>query len=200
MATDTTVNNLIINKLTKAQYDAIASPSETELYLVPDEVDSTPTSGSDNPVASGGVYTALAGKADASSLATVATSGSYNDLSNKPTIPTIPANVSAFTNDAGYLTSHQSLSGYATEAWVGQQGYLTQHQSLSNYVQKSNTSGLLKNDGTVDTSTYLTSHQTLKTINSQSLVGSGNISIPSGTTDTALTSNEIDTIWNNVMS
>ena len=42
---------------------------------------------------------------DFPSLATVATSGSYNDLSNKPTIPTVPTNVSAFTNDAGYLTS-----------------------------------------------------------------------------------------------
>ncbi len=32
-------------------------------------------------------------------------SGNYNDLSNKPTIPTVPTNVSAFANDAGYLTS-----------------------------------------------------------------------------------------------
>ena len=32
-------------------------------------------------------------------------SGDYNDLTNKPTIPTVPANVSEFTNDAGYLTS-----------------------------------------------------------------------------------------------
>ena len=40
-------------------------------------------------------------------------------------IPTVPTDVSAFNNDAGYLTEHQSLSGYATEAWVGQQGYLT---------------------------------------------------------------------------
>lgn len=31
----------------------------------------------------------------------------------------------------------------------------------SNFVQKSNTAGLLKNDGTVDTSTYLTSHQSI---------------------------------------
>lgn len=38
-------------------------------------------------------------------FATVATSGSYNDLSNKPTIP--------------------SLSGYATQNWVTSQGYLT---------------------------------------------------------------------------
>ena len=33
-------------------------------------------------------------------------SGSYNDLTDKPTIPTVPTNVSAFTNDAGYLTSY----------------------------------------------------------------------------------------------
>lgn len=38
-------------------------------------------------------------------------SGDYNDLTNKPTIPTVPTNVSAFTNDAGYLTSHQDVSG-----------------------------------------------------------------------------------------
>lgn len=68
MATDTTVNNLIINKLTKAQYDAIASPSDTELYLVPDEIDNVPTSGSDNPVKSGGVYTALTSKADKTAI------------------------------------------------------------------------------------------------------------------------------------
>lgn len=35
----------------------------------------------------------------------------YNNLINKPTIPTVPANVSAFTNDAGYLTQHQDISG-----------------------------------------------------------------------------------------
>lgn len=70
---------------------------------------------------------------------------------NKSEIPTVPTNVSAFTNDAGYLTEHQSLdnyytktevnasleakadkteipslNGYATEQWVGQQGYLTE--------------------------------------------------------------------------
>ena len=37
--------------------------------------------------------------------------------------------------------------------------YLTQHQSLANYIQKSSTSGLVKNDGTIDTNTYLTQHQ-----------------------------------------
>ena len=31
--------------------------------------------------------------------------GNYNSLTNKPTIPTIPTNISSFTNDAGYLSS-----------------------------------------------------------------------------------------------
>ena len=43
-------------------------------------------------------------------------SGDYNDLTNKPTIPTVPTNVSAFNNDAGYLTQHQSLADYYTSA------------------------------------------------------------------------------------
>jgi len=42
-------------------------------------------------------------KANTNDLATVATTGSYNDLTNKPTLPTIPTNVSSFTNDAGYF-------------------------------------------------------------------------------------------------
>lgn len=46
-----------------------------------------------------GTWTSLTGKP---TFATVATSGSYIDLTNKPVIPT---NVSAFTNDSGYLTS-----------------------------------------------------------------------------------------------
>ena len=41
------------------------------------------------------------------SLATVAFTGDYNDLSNQPTIPQVPANVSAFTNDAGYITAQE---------------------------------------------------------------------------------------------
>ena len=42
---------------------------------------------------------------DISGLASVATSGSYTDLTNKPIIPTVPANLSEFNNDAGYLTA-----------------------------------------------------------------------------------------------
>ena len=41
---------------------------------------------------------------DKPSLATVATTGVYSDISGTPTIPTVPTNVSSFTNDAGYIT------------------------------------------------------------------------------------------------
>ena len=76
------------------------------------------------------------GSVDTTSYSTF--DGDYNSLINKPTIPVIPTNISAFTNDVGYLT---------------------QHQSLTNYVQKSSTTGLLRNDGTVDTTSYATSSQ-----------------------------------------
>ena len=92
MPTDTTVNNLVINKLTKAQYDAILSPSETELYLVPDVIDTAPTSGSDNMVTSGGVYTALSNKADASDIPTESTVSGWGFTKNAGTITGITMN------------------------------------------------------------------------------------------------------------
>ena len=102
--TDTPVSELIINKLTQAQYDAILQPSDTELYLVPDEVDSAPTSGSDNYVTSGGVYTALQDKTDKVSnptngnFAALDSSGNLTDSGHK---------------HSDYLTSHQDISGKA---------------------------------------------------------------------------------------
>lgn len=48
-----------------------------------------------------------------SELPTVAKTGNYSDLIGKPSPVTVPSNVSAFSNDAGYLTT-SSLSGYST--------------------------------------------------------------------------------------
>lgn len=75
---------------------------------------------------------AIGNKANTSDLAAVATSGSYNDLEDKPTIPTVPTNVSSFVNDAGYLTEHQDISNLATkdELFSGSYNDLTDKPSI----------------------------------------------------------------------
>ena len=110
-------------------------------------------------------HQSLEGYAKTADLAQVAKTGSYNDLADKPTIPstaglasteyvdskvgeivipTVPTKVSAFENDAGYLTEHQSLAEYAKKteiptvpanvsAFTNDAGYLTEHQSLADY-------------------------------------------------------------------
>ena len=59
-------------------------------------------------------------------------SGNYNDLTNKPAIPTVPTNVSAFTNDAGYVTAVdvQQAAGIPTNvsAFQNDAGYITAAQ------------------------------------------------------------------------
>lgn len=109
-------------------------------------------------------------------------------------IPTVPTNISAFNNDAGYITG-VDLSNYATKdnltaatddmatkTWVGQQGYLTEHQSLTAYstTQEVNTMISQSVSGKQDT---LVSGTSIKTINNESLLGSGNITIQGGGTD-----------------
>lgn len=71
-------------------------------------------------------------------------SGDYNDLTNKPTIPTVPTNVSAFTNDAGYLTQHQSLADYYTKSETDTAiETALEDIDLSDYYTKSETDGII---------------------------------------------------------
>ena len=140
-------------------------------------------------------------------LADVALSGDYDDLINKPTavteatvsgwgftkntgtvtsvnnvspvngnvtlsIPTVPTNVSAFTNDSGYITN-AALNGYATENWVGQQGYITS-SALNGYATEN-----YVDTGLASKQAILVSGTNIKTINNQSILGSGNLAISS---------------------
>ena len=77
-------------------------------------------------------------------------SGSYNDLTNKPTIP---SKTSDLTNDSDFATTgdvQTATNDMATKTWVGQQGYLTQHQDISG---KQDVSGMTAYTTTATTNT-----------------------------------------------
>lgn len=84
-------------------------------------------------------------------LSIVATSGSYSDLSDKPTIPTVPTNLSSFTDDLGSNPTHTH------------EQYLTEHQDISG-----------KQD-------ILVSGTNIKTIDGTSILGSGNLDVSGDT-------------------
>lgn len=71
----------------------------------------------------------ISGKANSADLATVATSGSYADLSNKPSIP---SKTSDLTNDSGFLTAHQDISGKANSADLATVATSGSYNDLSN--------------------------------------------------------------------
>lgn len=76
-------------------------------------------------------------------------------------MPVVPTSNTAFTNDAGYLTQHQSLSGYATEQWVEDKHYIT-GVDLSNYATKAEIPVVpTSNTAFTNDAGYLTQHQSL---------------------------------------
>jgi len=79
---------------------------------------------------------------------------------NKPAIPT---KTSQLENDSGFLTSHQSLDGYATEDWVKAQGYKTS-DAVSSVNGKTGAVTIdvpTKTSELTNDSGFLTSHQSL---------------------------------------
>lgn len=100
------------------------------------------------------INTLLSGKANSSDLATVATTGSYDDLSNKPTIPT---KVSQLQNDSGYVPS----SSLATVATTGAYSDLTGTPTIPTKVSE------LQNDSGYITDSALSSYQTKTDANLQ---------------------------------
>lgn len=132
-------------------------------------VDSALSTTSKNPVQNKVVTAAINSKVDSSSLATVATSGSYNDLSNKPTIPTIPTQTSAFTNNGSDGTSvYVEADELATVATTGAYsdlsgtptiptatGDLTNNSGFITSADLPTKTSDLTNDGSDGTSTYV---------------------------------------------
>lgn len=100
------------------------------------------------------ITSAISGKANADSLADVATSGSYTDLTNKPSIP---SKTSDLTNDSGFLTTHQDISGKQDKSNIVTSWSVTTSDAkypseklvksnLDNKVDKVNGKGLSTND------------------------------------------------------
>jgi hypothetical protein len=74
------------------------------------------------------------------------TAAEVGALPDTTEIPTVPTNVSAFTNDVGYLTEHQSLEGLATEAYVQAQIATIPTPDVSGQIGEHNVSTLAHND------------------------------------------------------
>ena len=115
---DTNVNSLVINKLTKQEYDNLQQVSDTELYLVEEQVDSTVTQGSTNPVQSGAVYEAL------QDIGSSINDGTTWFIKNNQTIGTTSANQEndktiAIPNDVEmvYFAHSKALSVQTTDAY-----------------------------------------------------------------------------------
>lgn len=72
-------------------------------------------------------------------------SGSYNDLTDKPEIPTVPTNISAFENDAGYLTDipeEYVTNAELNEALVNVGGGVTSWNDLNDKPFEETTEGI----------------------------------------------------------
>ena len=115
-------------------------------------------------------------KVNRDELSRVATTGSFNDLLDKPVIPT---KTSELENDSGFLTEHQPLKTINNESIVGTgnieiEGFSGDYNDLTNKPAIPTKTSELTND-----SGFLT-EQTLKTINGESIVGEGNIEIGGG--------------------
>lgn len=127
-----------------------------------------PSGGIPNTDLSSAVQTSL-GKANtaiqSSDLSSVATSGDYDDLLNKPTIPTVPTNISAFTNDTGYTTNTGTITSVkmngSTIASSGEADLgtvITQHQDISGKLDTSKVKTTYSTtSGDVYASTYINS-------------------------------------------
>ena len=146
MTTDTRISELIINKLTKAQYDAAVKAgtiSETELYAVTDD---------DTYVDMETFTNALANYTTTANLAAVALSGEYADLLNKPTVDQTyngsSANAQSGTAVAGLIANYSRTDAFSTVAFSGDFADLTNVPAAATVDQVYNASSTNAQSGT----------------------------------------------------
>lgn len=119
------------------------------------------------------ISTQISGKMDKVTLAAVATSGSYNDLSDKPTIPSA---LSALTDDS----SHRTVTDTEKAAWNAKSDFSGSYNDLTNKptIPTVNDATLtIQKNGTA-VGTFTANASSAKTINitmAKSDVGLGNV-------------------------
>lgn len=162
-------------------------------------------------------------------FAEVATSGNYNDLTNKPTIPDVSglatkqeiADMETKSNAAatyatkqeipsleGYLTETKASETYATKQALGNKldtatynsekaAFETKENAAATYQVKGNYATKQEIAGKQDT---LVSGTNIKTINGNSVLGAGDITIQAGgTIDTAMSDTSENAVQNKVI-
>ncbi len=90
-----------------------------DLYYTETEVDSLITQAQNDAYnAVQGLVNALEAQTEMKLAGKSDNEHTHEEYAKKEEIPTVPKNVSAFNNDAGYLTEHQSLENYPTKSEV----------------------------------------------------------------------------------
>lgn len=130
LGTKADINNLSTVAISGSYNDLLDKPSIPS--VIPSVVQTTGSSTTD-VMSQNAVTTVLSSKADSSNLSSVATSGSYNDLLNKPTIPT---KTSDLTNDSNFVSS----SNLATVATSGSYSDLSNKPTIPSVVQSTGSS------------------------------------------------------------
>ena len=119
------------------------------------------------------INTLLSGKANTTDLATVATTGSYTDLSNTPTIPT---KVSELQNDSGYITSAQVPT--IDDTSVSQTSVWSSYKTSNELANKANTSALADYQPKTDNTLATTDKTVVGAINELNTGKADNSDIP----------------------
>lgn len=146
-----------------------------------------------------------AGNLKKASLSTVATSGSYNDLSNKPTIP---SKVSQLDNDSKFATTTQLESKQNKNVSVGTLGSTTVEGALKSILDTATSANSTANSAksTADNcnTRLTTAESTLSSVKANQdfiLQGGKDVNIDRALTDSlVLTSTELNDIRDNVLT
>lgn len=128
------ITNPVINKISKAEYDAKVAAGVINETMIADEVWIN-------------ANVTIADQENLKNIKPVALSGSYNDLADKPTIPAVPTKTSELTNDSGFITADDIPAAQEvptkTSDLTNDSGFITSASLPTKTSQLTNDSGFI---------------------------------------------------------